>query len=310
MTAAHAVYFYVLGYDQDELPLAHAEISALTGAQLAHPRVAVANRFVQPERTAYVKDAAELIAEAATIDALAEALRAKKLAAERFRIHVVKIPGGLPLPSRRLATRIADEINGHPHLEHPAAHLLLLSTERGFWFGRQFPFPEHRWKRFQNKPRDFSSALPARLARAVVNLAAHPGQSIADPCCGSGTILLHAADLGMRATGWDINPRMVSMSRANLQHYALPGEVHLGDAATIQGRFDAVITNLPYGHFCAITPKEYRAILANCRRLAPTLTLITAADCQSLLTEVGYRIERTIRTGPRLAHRIIYTASQ
>ncbi len=37
-----------------------------------------------------------------------------------------------------------------------------------------------------------SAALPPELAAVAVNLVAKPGQTLLDPCCGSGTILFEA----------------------------------------------------------------------------------------------------------------------
>ena len=47
---------------------------------------------------------------------------------------------------------------------------------------------------------------------------------VIDPCCGSGTMLFGAAQLGMRSVGFDLNPRAVAGTRDNLIHVGLSEE--------------------------------------------------------------------------------------
>ena len=47
---------------------------------------------------------------------------------------------------------------------------------------------------------------------------------VIDPCCGSGTMLFGAAQLGMRSVGFDVNPRAVAGTRDNLIHVGLSEE--------------------------------------------------------------------------------------
>ena len=82
---------------------------------------------------------------------------------------------------------------------------LAFVTTEGVWFGRKLDAGEADWRRFRTKPYDCSSALPAQAARAVCNLLVRGGERVVDPCCGSGTLLLHAAALGALVTGFDIN---------------------------------------------------------------------------------------------------------
>lgn len=60
--------------------------------------------------------------------------------------------------------------------------------------------------------------LPAKLARIMVNLAQlNVSQTVWDPFCGSGTILLSSYDLGVNVIGSDIESRAVKMTQANIE---------------------------------------------------------------------------------------------
>jgi len=300
------MYLYVLGHSEDELELAQAEAQNLAPGKMVHQRILLSASKIDPASTGYITMAAELICSAPSLEELATLLQRNIVTSQNFRIDVKKIPSALRMQSRDIAGRIAYEIRGNPNLDNPSEVFLAVATETAVWLGRRLSVGQSEWRTFHDKLFDFSSALPSRMARAVVNLAAVPGQTLADPCCGSGTIILNAAQRGMKVTGWDINQRMVWMSQKNMRHFGLCGDVELGDASQVTGSFDAVATNLPYGNFCRITPEQYRDILANCRHLAPRLVLVAATPSRDILEDVGYEIEKVIHTGRTVAHRIIY----
>src|ERR687892_456546 len=64
--------------------------------------------------------------------------------------------------------------------------------------------PIHRWFRYRE---GFSPALIARLGL---------GQRILDPFCGSGSIMVGAAQQGRASVGIDVNPLAAFVSRVKL----------------------------------------------------------------------------------------------
>lgn len=106
-----------------------------------------------------------------------------------------------------------------------------------------------------NQERPFSRPLSMDpvLARVLVNLLeVSVGDHILDPMCGTGGILIEAGLCGIGVHGLDIDEEMVEGTRENLEAYGMiahdirQGEVK--DASEIfDQKFDAVITDLPYG---------------------------------------------------------------
>ena len=96
-------------------------------------------------------------------------------------------------------------------------------------------------------------ALSPRLARTLVNLAdLKPGQTILDPFCGSGTILVEAYSKSLRCLGLDSSASRVQQTRENLR-WAAGGaagrgyDIRKGDAREtsllLRGtRVDAIVT--------------------------------------------------------------------
>ncbi len=59
--------------------------------------------------------------------------------------------------------------------------------------------------------------LPPKLAQTLINLTgAQSGQTLLDPFCGTGTVLMEAHAMGIHAQGSDISPDMVEATRVNM----------------------------------------------------------------------------------------------
>lgn len=72
--------------------------------------------------------------------------------------------------------------------------------------------------------------LPPKLAQIIINLAVDTNPPTADtvvldPFCGTGVLLQEAIFMGYGAKGTDLEPRMISYSRANLEWFASTFEI-------------------------------------------------------------------------------------
>ncbi|MCI4355683.1 MAG: methyltransferase [Thermoplasmata archaeon] len=94
-------------------------------------------------------------------------------------------------------------------------------------------------------------SLPPKLGRVAVNLArVRPGDRVVDPFLGTGALAVESALLGARVTGLDTDATMVRGALANFAHLALePESVVVADSGSVVpvGRFDALVTDPPYG---------------------------------------------------------------
>jgi len=103
-------------------------------------------------------------------------------------------------------------------------------------------------RKAQHRPFFHPTSLHPKLARALVNLArVRAGDTVLDPFCGTGGILIEAGLMDLKVEGVDANERAAEGCRKNLKHYKLVGKVTQGDALKIKGKFKAVVTDAPYG---------------------------------------------------------------
>jgi len=160
---------------------------------------------------------------------------------------------------QRLGTRIRQETGLQVDLATPDMKLYILSDAQIYLCHKRVVVDRSQFEQRKPQYRPFSSpvSLHPRIARALVNLVRiTPGQSLMDPFCGTGGILIEAGLLGARVVGIDIKNTMVEGCRANLIHYGItPDCLKCGDALGIEDIYpvDAVVTDLPYGRSTSIT---------------------------------------------------------
>lgn len=291
---ANPTYFYLAAIPDRLTELVTAECIKLTGSTLNMHGITISEECVDVRRSAYLKSCSELLFEASSLSELCAEIRSAGLHADEFRVSVVKKPRGLKVNSMELARDIGSAIGGSANLSQPQVTFLAVVTAEQIWFGRCLSKSDNAWLAHDQRPYVTSSSLPSRLARVLVNLMARPGDLLLDPCCGTGTIVMSAAHSGIRAVGYDNNPRMVGATTKNLQHFGLTADVVLGDARQISGQFDAVATDLPYGINLNKDKLQDLEILANLRACAPKAAFIDLRDLTKPLTDLGYQIESVI----------------
>ena len=104
--------------------------------------------------------------------------------------------------------------------------------------------------------------LDLKLARCLVNLSGlKEGQTLLDPFCGTGTILLQANAMKIKAIGIDYDEIMCKITRKNLKENKFHSKIinsTYHEMQSIRNKIDAIVTDLPYGisSKSSITPKN------------------------------------------------------
>jgi tRNA G10 N-methylase Trm11 len=268
--------------------LVAAECEALIGGKPGLDGLAVCTTVDRVAQAAYLSMGVQLIAYGETFHSLVAETTRQDMCVERFRIEYISLSVQTFTHSQDAILAIANAIDGAPDLTHPNHRFLIIATDNGFYLTRIVVEAEHTYQKHDNKPYRTSSSLPSQLARALVNLA-YPARTILDPCCGTGSILLEACATGVTAFGIDRNPKMVGMTRRNLQYFGYDAMVHRGSADDCTQTVDAVVTDLPYGRFLEKDEDNIKAILQQVAGLAPVGVYLTEQDISTWLQEAGYQ---------------------
>ena len=107
-------------------------------------------------------------------------------------------------------------------------------------------------RKVQNRPFFSPISLHPKLARALVNLSLiKKEETMLDPFCGTGGILLEAGLIGARIIGGDIEDKMIEGCKKTLDFYKVKDyKLYRSDIGNIKryiDKVDAIVTDLPYG---------------------------------------------------------------
>ena len=113
--------------------------------------------------------------------------------------------------SRRTRDKTAEDPNaggrrqapepGEPNAFHPLGR-----NARSVWTIATEPFPEAHFATF-----------PTELARRCIVAGSRPGDVVADPFCGAGTVGLVADRLGRDFVGIELNPAYAELARRRIE---------------------------------------------------------------------------------------------
>ena len=168
---------------------------------------------------------------------------------------------------RKLGELVLKEKATKVNLKNPDKTFIGILTDEKFIFGVKLaeiapkPFVERRPKK---KPFFHPSAMAAKLARCMVNLAKpKTGELLFDPFCGTGSMLIEAALIGCRVLGLDIQRRMVRGSLKNLAYFHInPEGVIVADARnTPITKIECVVTDPPYGRSATTLKRTTKQIV-------------------------------------------------
>ena len=178
---------------------------------------------------------------------------------ESFAARVRRIKGATPHLigvelERKLGELVLNKVKKTKvNLTAPQKTFFGILTDNQFVFGLKMaeispkPFVERRPRK---RPFFHPTAMPAKLARCMVNLARpKAGDLVVDPFCGTASILVEAWFMGCRVVGFDVQPHMVRGSLQNLLHYGVkPEGIAVADARHLPAaKVDCIVTDPPYG---------------------------------------------------------------
>ncbi len=184
-------------------------------------------------------------------------------------LHGFSVPNGkyyirkvvLATPGENYQERdFGDALNssGRISFEDPDFVLLAIHAEKWFLGIVRYQRDAKGFEKRKAPMRPFFSpvSLHPKYARFMINLTRTiAGDSIMDPFCGTGGILIEAGLMGRNVIGNDSSLEMVKGARLNLRYYKIPGRIYNLDIEhlSIEEKVDAIATDLPYGRSSPIT---------------------------------------------------------
>lgn len=128
-------------------------------------------------------------------------------------------------------------------------------------------------RRPRKRPFFHPTAMPAKLARCMVNLARPKiGEVVLDPFCGTASLLIEAGLMGCLVVGFDVQRRMTKGSLRNLRYYGVNPEGMLRADARYPPikKVDCIVTDPPYGRSATTLGREINEIVKDFLSTAET----------------------------------------
>jgi len=177
---------------------------------------------------------------------------------ESFAVRIRRIRAAAPHIKRgelegKLGGQILKKVKAQVNLTTPKNSFFGVLTENRFVFGlkmAEIPPKSFIGRRPQRRPFFHPTALSAKLARCMVNLAKpKTGELVLDPFCGTASLLVEAGLIGCRVLGFDAQRRMIKGSMRNLAYYGVKSEgMIVADARRLPIKeVDCIVTDPPYG---------------------------------------------------------------
>lgn len=289
-------YIYTYAYTNDEKALCQMEMRAFFGND-TNEKIIKSKVEIDPSRSPFIKEQIKVLFEGDTLQEILEQSAKVDMAKDTFKVIFLKINGLSEQDQvdysgkRDVERQIGSAITGEADVHQPDVTFGLIPFEGRWYFGR-YSQNEPIWFQHMKKPREYSTALSTRVARAVANIAVPNLQGVKaiDPCCGIGTVLVEALSMGIDIVGRDINPLVVEGSRENIAHFGLTGTVEVGPIAEVQSTYDVAIIDMPYNLYTHATPADQLGILKAAYPVTEKLVVVTIETMDQMIEEAGFVI--------------------
>ena len=286
-------YFYFINCSDMEKDLCDMEMRSIFG-NIPKDKILFSNKDFNPSRSPFIKFKINIRYVEESVEEIINKVKIEKVKYDDFKVNYMKSEDGDVSYEERLnAVRgIGFVVTGFPDIHNPKVELAVTRFKNKWIFGELIK-NDFKWQRHNDKPHSYSNAIPLRMARALVNIATCDDRSlnIIDPCCGVGTVVIEALDLGFNIKGYEISKSIACNARNNIEYLGYNREIITsGDMHDIKEKYDVAIVDIPYGLYSPITVQEQVDIINTSRRIARRLVIITFEDMDNIITSAGFKI--------------------
>ena len=245
------------------------------------------------KRSVFIKERLTIFKESNDPEEIIAYLKDAHLYYENFKVIFYKNDEvHVPYEERlSLCHRLSEPIAGTTKLHEPDVELAITKLNNIYYFGL---LERNRdWHRYEVKPHSYSHSLPLKVARCALNLGVGNdlSQSIIDPCCGVGTVVLEGLAMGLNIRGSDINRWVSYKARLNLEHFGYdPLLIEKKDIHDIKEQYDLCILDVPYGVYSNCSVDDQLLLINATKSFCKRLVVITHENYKERIASLGFVI--------------------
>lgn len=286
-------FFYLINYNSErDVELCNLEMKYIFG-YIPKYRHILSNIDTNPSRSPFIKEKISILFSGNSIEEIAEEIKNNNLSFDRFKVFYLKSGDCDVIYAERLKAlrKIGMSINGEADIHNPLVTLGISKIGDTWIFGIHEK-NDFKWHCHDKRPFSYSNALTLKAAKSLVNIAVGNDYTlkVVDPCCGVGTVLVEALDLGIDIKGYEINPLIAEHAVSNLKYFGFPNVVTNEDMTLVTEKFDVVILDMPYGLFTATSEKTQKSLIEKASTMGKRLILVETHEFDEFLKTLGYNI--------------------
>ena len=286
-------FIYFINYQDNERELCKMEMRCLFNREI-NEKYFFSDIDINASKSPFIKSKIKIIYSDEFLDRMVRKIKEDNLSYDDFKVSYVKSEqGDVKYEDRLEATRkIGFVVNGYPDMHKPR-NPLAVTKINGLWIFGEYERNDFKWQKHNDKPYSYSNALGLRMARALVNIAMKDNEegTLIDPCCGVGTVVIEALDLGIKVKGCEISKQIAYNARENVEFLGyLRDTIVCYDMHKIKDKYDSAIIDIPYGLFSPVTLEEQKAIIHTARNICEKMVIVTFEDMEKFIVEAGFSV--------------------
>ena len=286
-------FLYFINYQDNERELCKMEMRCLFNREI-NEKYFFSDIDINASKSQFIKSKIKIIYSDESLDRMVRKIKEDNLSYDDFKVSYVKSEqGDVQYEDRLEATRkIGFVVNGYPDMHKPR-NPLAITKINGLWIFGEYERNDFKWQKHNDKPYSYSNALGLRMARALVNIAMKDNEegTLIDPCCGVGTVVIEALDLGIKVRGCEISKQIAYNARENVEFLGyLRDTIVCYDMHKIKDKYDSAIIDIPYGLFSPVTLEEQKAIIHTARNICEKMVIVTFEDMEKFIVEAGFSV--------------------
>jgi hypothetical protein len=205
--------------------IARLEFSSLTGCETDNS-IGLSDVYIDSSRPAYIEACTAVYFVEDGLDMIYKDIESMKYKLDNYRVRFLNTLVHVEFDARKCIERhISDIFEGCPNLKNPVDDFIITYTGTKWIFGKLAWETKNRWLIYNKKPYTFCSSLPARMARALVNIAVQGHNQRASARCGTPGIQGRAS-----TANWSDHPCRNHAGNAGSERYGNPPNARLSNS--------------------------------------------------------------------------------
>ena len=249
---------------------------------------------IDPSKSPYIKMRISILYKEKDVKEIIRKIKEDKVSYNKFKVNYIKNEIDDISYEERLSLLkdIGFVITGIPDIHMPQVNLAVIKVN-DFWIFGEMKKNNLSWQKYDKKPYSYSNALTVKMARALVNIAVANKEEckVVDPCCGIGTVVMEALDMGINIKGFELSKQIASNARDNIEYFGYERDIILqGNMHDISEKYNVSIVDIPYGLFSPVTKEEQQEIINTARRISDEMIIVTFEDMKKEIVSAGFEI--------------------